>query len=255
MNQIKNRGKLKFIENLIKLSSNSDEISEDNYNLSLKEWSLSKAYSTEHLEKCICGKTIKNVCVIENKLTGNKCNIGTDCAEKLMYRDYGQYFNNKNIKTFIKAFKKNSECNLRRCLSSWEKDFLDSIIKYSKKSGIDYNPSTKVLNSYYRLANNLKTKNIDFDLFEDFELYDNEFILSVLDEIKTKNTCINTEALNPILLSYLVHKKVITKEQYSRYYLYAYYSYFDNIKLTWISNSKLLDLVKKEISSISNTIL
>ena len=39
MTQIKNRGKLSFIENLIKLSSNKNDISEDNYNLSLKEWS------------------------------------------------------------------------------------------------------------------------------------------------------------------------------------------------------------------------
>ena len=248
MTQIKNRGKLSFIENLIKLSSNKNDISEDNYNLSLKEWSLATTYSTEHLEKCICGKTIKNICIIENKLTGNMCKIGTDCAEKLMYRDYRQYFNNKNIKSFIKTFKKDSEYNLRQYLNEWERDFLDSIIKYSKKSGIDYNPSSKVINSYYRLANKLKTKNIDFNLFEDFELYDDQFILNILNEIKTKNECINTEALNPVLLSYLVYKKVITKEQYNRYYLYAYYSYFDNIKLTWISNSKLLNLIEKEIT-------
>ena len=79
-------------------------------------------------------------------------------------------------------------------------------------------------------------------------MYDDQFILNILNEIKTKNECINTEALNPVLLSYLVYKKVITKEQYNRYYLYAYYSYFDNIKLTWISNSKLLNLIEKEIT-------
>ena len=64
---IKDRGRQTFIKELTKNSSISTLKDESDYDKILDEWELYKVFSTELiLNKCICGQSIKNVCIIKN---------------------------------------------------------------------------------------------------------------------------------------------------------------------------------------------
>lgn len=53
------------------------------YNDAIKEWEYIGEFKTTGCDKCICGKSIKNVIIIHNKKTNNNLHVGTSCVNKL----------------------------------------------------------------------------------------------------------------------------------------------------------------------------
>ncbi|MFW9951221.1 MAG: hypothetical protein ACFFKA_13965 [Candidatus Thorarchaeota archaeon] len=57
-----------------------------NPKLALLEWDFISAFEDEN--QCICGKDIKENCVIENKNNKNQLVVGNVCVKRFMERDY-----------------------------------------------------------------------------------------------------------------------------------------------------------------------
>lgn len=68
----------RFIEKIIDLSQSK------NWSEAKKEWNLLTIYEDESDRNCLCGHEIYNVCVIKNKITGNKAEVGNVCVTKFM---------------------------------------------------------------------------------------------------------------------------------------------------------------------------
>lgn len=255
---IKDRGRQTFIKELTKNSSISTLKDESDYDKILDEWELYKVFSTELiLNKCICGQSIKNVCIIKNTITNKQCMVGSDCAEKLMYRDYTNHFKTKlTQKEFITDFTNSLEEHYKEVFSTYEIKFLKDIeskINYSLKQKYNtiYKLSDKQTEFYYKIWQKLiryiKDNPVDLPIEKDiFDLYeqDNGKLLNVLESNRQD---IFTEIFNPVLFSYLVYKEICTKEQYNRYYATCKYTFKKNIYKYRESTAKLNYLIEQEI--------
>lgn len=258
---IKDRGRLKFIKELSLNSTNTEVVSEEDYNEIIKEWDLVGIFSTDNVgeESCICGQALKNVCIIENKITHKTCYVGTDCSDKLLEKDYTKYFKtNLNQKEFIyQVFSRTLDRYLEANIyNDFERSFLNSIhsrvvSSYSYKDNYKdahYQLSDKQTYTYYKIFDNAKIKikhgpvPLDLPLFEEFSLYDKDpkRVLKILDQNKDD---IDTISMNPVLFSYLVYRGICTKEQYNNYYGTSKYIFKKHIYNYKESNEKLNKLL------------
>lgn len=120
------------------------EILSRSYSSSIKEafleWELFAVY--QGLSNCLCGqKHIKNICVIENKLTDKSVIVGSSCVEKFfgiptenLFKDLKKLKENLSsldhtVKEFTVKFA--HKANL---ISDWELEFYRSILTWTKLS-------------------------------------------------------------------------------------------------------------------------
>ena len=75
---VKENKKFRLVERLIKESEGSEW---DNIK---KEWFLYTLYVSPEDEYCICGKEIKNVCLITNRINQRVLKIGSCCLQKVL---------------------------------------------------------------------------------------------------------------------------------------------------------------------------
>lgn len=112
-----------FIEKIIEFSVNQE------WNIAKTEWKLS--YIKQEDNKCVCGKAIKNCCVMFNKINKNITIVGTDCVLKFIGIDYTILFKIQKLLTediSNKITKKNINYLLEhQFINKWVFDFYISI--------------------------------------------------------------------------------------------------------------------------------
>ena len=261
---IRDRGRQSFIQELSRNSTITELQHEGDYDKILTEWKIHRVFSTlEKTHKCICGQSLKNVCVIRNRLTGNNCMVGTDCAEKLMSVDYTGYFHKNLIQSgFIGEFEEQMDEAIRRLhLSSFNIKFMSDMNSKVKKYGsMSVLLSDKQLALYEKIYNEIKAKlrkvpaNLPI-LRTPFELYseDSKRTLELL--VQNEDLIFNDTIFNPVHFSYLVYKGICTEVQYQKYYTNSRYAFLGDPQDSYlVSNKKLSALIQNEISKLKEEI-
>lgn len=248
---IKDRGRLTFIKRLSELSSNSNVQTEDEYDDILKEWDIIGVKTVEKNGQCICGQALNNICIIKNYKTKATCNVGTDCAEKLMGKDYKDYFRiAPTVKKYYKFVNFDIGLYVYKTLNPWEQGFMESLstrMEYSNEM------SDKQAASYYKAYDKLNmmvTADTAIRLFTDFHIYEEQprrlrELLVEARHYKNKELVVN-----PLLFSYLVYKGIKTKQEFLEYYGPSLYVYKKNYFYYKDNKTKLLALVDTAISDI-----
>jgi hypothetical protein len=54
------------------------------WELAREEWKLNHIYESEEFDTCLCGHQIKEVCILDNKLTHAYAKVGNCCVKKFM---------------------------------------------------------------------------------------------------------------------------------------------------------------------------
>ena len=265
---IKDRGRLSFIKELSKNSTNTNLNSEEEYNNILKEWELHKVYSTEkYTAKCVCGQSLKNVCIIKNTVTYKTCTVGADCALKLMEQDYSYHFNkqsNLEERSFINKFTRELEKYTHEDIGdTFKTKFLSDIyIKINaslkKKYQKVYRLSEKQADLYYNIRQQMSSKIKDNPvklplLVRTFDLYADD-ALKTIKLLKDNDNLLFNTTFNPVLFSYLVYKGICTEEQYNKYYANSRYVFKKYVYTYKESNDKLQALLNKQIKTLQENI-
>ena len=253
--KIENRGKLTFIKELSKNSTNTNVQTEEEYNEILKEWQIQGIIDTAPSKgKCICGQSIKNICIIKNKITNKLCEVGTDCAEKLMGQDYNKYFKTASLQkqnlTLVKFWQAEHE---REALNEWELKFIADLSKRVNKAIKEYSTyklSSKQEYTYYKIFNKLSlfpsTEGYS-PMFKEFNLYETtplklKVLLDVEDPSKT--------TIHPIKYAYLVYKGIKEEKDFISYYKTSNYAYKKNYYEYSTINSNLKSEFNKLLYSL-----
>lgn len=97
----------------------------------VKEWNLKYTYI--HDTNCICGKAIKNCCVIQNKVNNKELVVGSTCVKKFLGIENVHLFKTHKIKNkynihYIGHIKE------KGFISNWEESFLISLTKFKTVS-------------------------------------------------------------------------------------------------------------------------
>lgn len=98
----------------------------------LKEWNL--IYTTVKRGKCICGHSIKRICIFKNTTNDNIISVGNTCYKKLTGISFNSFFDVKNIirkfyhTTLLKYLKDNDVIN------EYEFDFINRLPTYKTLS-------------------------------------------------------------------------------------------------------------------------
>jgi hypothetical protein len=91
------------------------------FEIARAEWSLVGVEISEELDKCPCGKDIKEHCFIRNKLNGNETYVGNVCINQFIKIDKGTLFDG------LKRIVKNAKANAN-----------DDLIEYAHRMGFLY---------------------------------------------------------------------------------------------------------------------
>ncbi len=101
---------------LAKLASHIIELSESSkFSTAKLEWDLTGIELLEDWDNCPCGKEIKELCFIENRINGNQTYVGNVCINRFVGIDTGTLFEglkrivkdnsaNPNVELIIHAF-------------------------------------------------------------------------------------------------------------------------------------------------------
>ncbi|MGC1274020.1 MAG: hypothetical protein WBC44_09960 [Planctomycetaceae bacterium] len=50
----------------------------------IREWRLQTIWWSDVLDSCLCGTSIKEICVLENRLNGNHAQVGNVCVKRFL---------------------------------------------------------------------------------------------------------------------------------------------------------------------------
>lgn len=64
----------------------------DDFQIAKQEWKLIGVEIQEEWDNCPCGKDIKELCYIENELTGHKTHVGNVCVNQFIGINTGNLF-------------------------------------------------------------------------------------------------------------------------------------------------------------------
>ena len=106
----------------------------DDWETARKEWSLVDVFEAEAPETCLCGHfPIREVCVIENRLTGNRTDVGNQCVRRFLgYRSDLIFSAIKKIrKDFSKSLNTDAIAFFREkgVLNEWEYQFSQDTLR------------------------------------------------------------------------------------------------------------------------------
>jgi hypothetical protein len=126
------RNSIKLKKEIINLSVS------DEWEIAKKEWDVWTIFIEEGWDNCLCGQSIKECCVLRNKLNKHECIVGNVCVNNFLGITTDHLF--KSVKSVAKNLTKSfsvdviSHAFTNKWINLWERGFYEDIMSLPKLS-------------------------------------------------------------------------------------------------------------------------